>query len=97
MNEGMSRCAIECSCLFGHHWYAAAEQVGPQLTAFRDEFGEYCPACGQPDHELAEDDERTPWEIDEELLRTIAEGYVLEWEDLYLVWRDKHWLPPNRR
>ena len=74
-----------------------AEVLGPELMAFREELGEYCPACGQPDHELAEDDERIAEDIDAEQLRSLAAVYVMEWEDLDLVWRDRHWLPPKRR
>jgi hypothetical protein len=97
LDHGMSPSAIECSCRFGHRWYAAAEVSGPELMRFREELGEYCPACGQPDHELAEDDERIAEDIDEEQLRALAAVYIMEWEDLDLVWRDRHWLPRRRR
>ena len=58
--------AIECSCLADHHWVAAAFKVGEDLLEFIDELGEYCPACGLADHELAESDDRTPIELEEE-------------------------------
>jgi len=43
---------FECSCSDGHHWEAPAlYDATLQFASFVEDLGNFCPACGLPDHE----------------------------------------------